>query len=88
MKSRAGISITFVVIGLCRMAAGYAQQPAQTDHAKAESTATHPPIDAASDTAVSSRTRSPAPADPPSIGNGPVLAAPASGSEKQLKKPY
>jgi hypothetical protein len=88
MKSRAGISTTLVVIGLCAMADGFAQRPAQTDPAKAESTASHPPIDAASDTAGSSRTRTPAPADPPAIGNGPVLAAPASGSEKQLKKPY
>jgi hypothetical protein len=88
MKTRAGISITLMVIGLCAMAEVSAQQPARGDRARPDSTATHPPIDAASDTVGSSRARTPTSADSPAMGNGPVLAAPASSSEGQLKKPY
>jgi hypothetical protein len=88
MKSRAEILITLMVIGLCAMTEAGAQKPAPADRAKPDSTATHPPVDAASDAVGSSRTRTPAPADPPAMGNGPVLAAPASNAEGQLKKPY
>jgi hypothetical protein len=88
MKSRTGISITLIAIGLCGTAEVCAQQPAQANRTKADSSAAHPPIDAASDAGRSSRARAPAPADPPAIGNGPLLAAPASSSEGQLKKPY
>jgi hypothetical protein len=88
MKTRAGVSIALMVVGLCEMAEVSAQQPARGDGAKPDSTATHPPIDAASDAVGSSRARTPASADPPAMGNGPVLAAPASSTEGQLKKPY